>query len=70
MKFSHNLFFIDVFADFVVLDVIQLDNNSFTTVKAFQFGGIGGDKIEIYLDGNEISTVEPQAFEGKLKTTE
>ena len=56
----------DAFADLPSVNVISFWGNKLTTVKAFQFAGIKNIGITIYLSYTEISTIEPQAFEGWL----
>ena len=56
----------DAFADLPSVDYITFYDSKFKTVKAFQFAGIKTTGIRIILSYNEISTIEPQAFEGWL----
>ena len=57
--------FSDTFANLPNLHLIVFNTNKFTTVKAFQFAGIANPGVEISFNYNEISTVEPNAFDGK-----
>ena len=55
----------DLFADFYAIQKMHFDNNEFSTIKAFQFGGIQNRWfVEIFLRSNLISSIEPNAFEG------
>ena len=57
-----NLILLDCFADFPVLTRIDLDHNKFSTIKDYQFGGLGDTGVVITLRSNLISTIEPNAF--------
>ena len=56
----------DGFADLPSVNYINFQDNKFKTIKAFQFGGIQTARTLISLTLNEISTTEPQAFQGWL----
>ena len=58
-------YFSDCFADFPAIEKIDFDKNKFSTLKSFQFGGIGNTGVTIYLRNNSISSIEPDAFESK-----
>ena len=54
----------DAFADLPCLIGISFYGSKLTTVKAIQFAGIKTTGIAISLGSSDLSTIEPQAFEG------
>ena len=64
---NYPVVFTDAFAGLPELTELDFIYNSFTTIKAYQFGGIGNTGMKIFFTDNDISLVEPNAFEGNIK---